>query len=133
MEPKPPDARMSSSISTSAASILTTSPTGALVNTGRTERKMRFYAFCDSDLDNIGNLSLGLNALVAIGGSFIGVALASIIECMISADATRLHAYHLLLGASIVVISGCFVGAVVIAKKRISTIARIKSESRDLE
>jgi hypothetical protein len=106
--------------------------TGAAVTAGRTERSVRFYAFNDSDLDNIGNLSFDQNALLAIAGVFGGVAVTSVAECMLTPDPTRLRVFHMLLGVAIAIVVVCVAGVWRIASKRGSIIRKIKADSRDI-
>jgi len=128
MEPKPPDTQQAQP----SPSYVETIPAGALVKTGRTERKVRFYAFQDSDLDNIGNLSFELNALIAIGGTFFGVAVTAVCECLLTEEAKRLLVFHTLLGVAIGAIVLCIFGVWRISRKRVSIIERIKHESLDV-
>jgi len=128
MEPKPPDTQQAQP----SPSYVETIPAGALVKTGRTERKVKFYAFQDSDLDYIGNLSFELNALVAIGGTFFGVAVTAASECLLTEEAKRLLVFHTLLGVAIVAIALCAFGVWKISSKRVSIIEKIKRESVDI-
>jgi hypothetical protein len=116
---------------TTPAVVIDTSPTGALVKNIPTERAMRPYAFYDSDLDNIGTLSIVLNALIAVGGSLFGVAVSALCDRLITKEAMRLSVDTTVLAVSSALIVIVVLFGVWISNRRTSTIERIKKESRD--